>query len=174
MNIFKRSQKINFNFLFEKVMNPTRNTFDENEMDFLQTPHPENVQKFYELYKELPSFKKSIFLDRFKYFVDDIEPKEKQLKIKLFGQALICMFLSEIDDLIISCTDNYGFDTHLFLVLFDASEKFSMSDDFRRDIIKSYNYYTRNNIGSSAIVKPYFDMKEEEIGYGPFQKKDSF
>jgi hypothetical protein len=173
MNIFKRSQKINSNFLFEKIMNYSKNTFDKNEMDFLQTPHPENIQDFFELYKNLSSFKKSIFFDRFKEFADNIEFREKQLKVNLFSQSLIRMCLKNIDDLIISCTDNYGFNTHLFFVLFDASEKLSMSDDFKRDIIKSYNYHTKNEIGSSAIVKPYFDMKKEEMGYGPFQKKNS-
>ena len=100
MNIFKRSQKINSDFLFEKIMNHSKNTFDKNEMDFLQTPHPENIQDFFELYKNLSSFKKSIFFDRFKEFADNIESREKQLKVKLFSQSLIRICLKNIDDLI--------------------------------------------------------------------------
>ena len=173
MNIFKRSQKINSDFLFEKIMNHSKNTFDKNEMDFLQTPLPENIQDFFELYKNLSSFKKSIFFDRFKEFADNIESREKQLKVNLFSQSLIRMCLKNIHYLILICIDRHRFGVHMLFVLFDASEKFNMSDDFKCNIIDAYNYHTKNEIGSSAIIKPYFDMKKEEMGYGPFQKKDS-
>jgi len=168
MNIFKRSQKLDTNLLFEKIMKHEHNTFEKTEIDFLQTPHPENIQEFFELYKNLSSFKKSVFFDYFKDFIDGIHHKEKQLKMTLFSKSLIVMCIDNIEELIATENHTGGFGIHLFFILFDAAEKLYMKNGFKINIINRYKDFVRKSPKTSAIVKPYFDMKKEELGYEHF------
>ncbi len=168
MNIFKRPQKFDKKLLFEKIFKAEHHSFVKEEIDFLQTPHPENIRCFYSFYKELTSFRKSIFFDKLKELIEDNKNKEQQLKMTLFAQSLIGICVGNIAELISTENHTGGFGIHLFFIFFDAAEKFHMKECFKHEIINNYNDFVRESGNNSAIVRPYFDMKKEELGYEHF------